>query len=119
MNIFARRAAFGLPAALILLVLPLGAAAQNANSESALPPSDVSLEVPRAGSSDPSPRSSANALDAFAPIPDDMRLDGIMDEPIWESARVFTGFTQEQPVEGAPAEHDTEVRVVFGDGALW
>lgn len=119
LNIFARRAAFGLLAALILPVVPLGVAAQNADEEFGLSPTESSLETLRAGSSDPSSRSTANALEAFAPIPDDMRLDGIMDEPIWETARVFTGFTQEQPVEGAPAEHDTEVRVVFGDGALW
>ena len=117
-NIFARRAALGLLAALILPVSPLGVVAQDSDNESALAPADVSLESARSAEGDRS-RSAANALDAFAPIPDDMRLDGIMDEPIWETARVFTGFTQEQPVEGVPAEHDTEVRVVFGDGAIW
>jgi hypothetical protein len=46
-------------------------------------------------------------------------IDGRLDEPDWESARVFTGFTQGQPVEGDPAEHDTEVRMLLGDEAIW
>ena len=48
-----------------------------------------------------------------------MELDGILDEAAWRRAEVFTGFTQSQPVEGDPAEHDTEVRVLLGDGAVW
>jgi hypothetical protein len=46
-------------------------------------------------------------------------IDGRLDEPDWDGARIFTGFTQGEPVEGASAEHDTEVRVLFGDEAIW
>lgn len=49
----------------------------------------------------------------------DIEIDGIPDEPDWSGARVFTGFTQREPVEGIPAEYDTEVRVLFGDEAIW
>lgn len=49
----------------------------------------------------------------------EIQLDGIADEPDWADARVFTGFTQREPVEGVRAEHDTEVRVLFGDEAIW
>jgi hypothetical protein len=48
-----------------------------------------------------------------------MQVDGLLDEPEWATARVFTGFTQSLPVEGEPAENETEVRVLFGDGAVW
>jgi hypothetical protein len=48
-----------------------------------------------------------------------MEIDGVLDEPAWATARVFTGFTQGEPVEGDPSEHDTEVRVLFGEGAVW
>ncbi len=48
-----------------------------------------------------------------------MTIDGVLDEPDWERAEVFSGFTQAEPVEGEPAEYDTEVRVLFGDDALW
>lgn len=50
---------------------------------------------------------------------EDIEIDGIFDEPDWANARVFTGFTQREPVEGGPAEHDTEVRVLFGEDAIW
>lgn len=49
----------------------------------------------------------------------DIEIDGVIDEADWQSAQVFTGFIQRQPVEGAPVEHDTEVRVLFGDDAIW
>ena len=49
----------------------------------------------------------------------DIQIDGVLDEPDWENARVFSGFTQREPVEGGPAEQDTEVRVLFGDDAIW
>lgn len=49
----------------------------------------------------------------------DIAIDGIADEPVWAGARVFTGFTQQEPVEGVAAEHDTEVRILFGDEAIW
>src|SRR5690606_14118746 len=64
-------------------------------------------------------RAPPDALDAGAEIGAAIEVDGIPDEEAWLSARVFTGFTQREPVEGVPAEHDTEVRVLFGDGAIW
>ncbi|MGE0159590.1 MAG: DUF5916 domain-containing protein [Gemmatimonadales bacterium] len=49
----------------------------------------------------------------------DMEIDGALDEPMWQEAQIFRGFTQREPVEGEAAENDTEVRVLFGEGALW
>ena len=46
-------------------------------------------------------------------------IDGRLDEDAWAEARVFSRFTQSEPVEGDPAEHDTEVRVLIGDEAIW
>ena len=57
------------------------------------------------------------ALDANRELT--IEVDGILDDAEWADARVFTGFTQQEPVEGDPAEYDTEVRVLFGDGAVW
>jgi hypothetical protein len=48
-----------------------------------------------------------------------MEIDGALDEPEWQDAQVFRGFTQREPVEGEPAENDTEVRVLLGEGAVW
>lgn len=48
-----------------------------------------------------------------------MQIDGRIDEPQWANARVFEGFVQRQPDDGQPAEHLTQVRVLFGDDAIW
>ena len=58
-----------------------------------------------------------NVLDASLDLI--IEVDGILDDDAWADARVFTGFTQQEPVEGNPAEYDTEVRVLFGDGSIW
>lgn len=60
----------------------------------------------------------ATTLDANAEL-GDIEIDGVLDEADWSDARVFSGFTQSEPVEGDSAEYDTEVRVLFGDGAIW
>jgi hypothetical protein len=57
-------------------------------------------------------------LDAEAEL-GDMQIDGALDEPEWQGAQIFRGFTQREPVEGDPAENDTEVRVLFGEDAVW
>ena len=61
---------------------------------------------------------SSPLLDASAEL-DAIEIDGILDEPEWLAGRLFSGFTQREPVEGEPAQQDTEVRVLFGDGAVW
>ena len=47
------------------------------------------------------------------------RIDGNLDEDIWEHAPVATGFVQLVPDEGAPASERTEVRVLYGNDALY
>ena len=64
----------------------------------------------------PSPR--GIVLDAARPIAD-IEIDGVIGEAEWEGGQLFSGFTQREPVEGDPAEYDTEVRVLLGDGAIW
>ena len=48
-----------------------------------------------------------------------IRIDGVLDEESWQSAPFATGFVQGEPVEGAPAEQRTEVRILFDDQALF
>jgi hypothetical protein len=60
----------------------------------------------------------ATALDSSRDL-DDIEIDGVLDEPDWANARIFTDFTQREPVEGVPAQHDTEVRLLFGEDAIW
>jgi hypothetical protein len=49
----------------------------------------------------------------------DIRLDGALDEPVWRDASPATHFIQNEPREGQPATHDTEVRVAYDDEALY
>ncbi len=97
-------------AALLTLSVPMGIAAQAEleGFEQATPSANAAgtLAVER------------EALDADAPLTS-ITVDGVLDDAEWANARVFTRFTQAQPVEGAPVEYDTEVRLIIGDEAVW
>jgi len=46
-------------------------------------------------------------------------VDGRLDEPAWALAPKVTGFRQREPLEGAAASEDTEVRVLFDHDTLY
>ncbi len=46
-------------------------------------------------------------------------IDGHLDEPIWQRAKVLSNFTQLDPLEGQPGSELTEVRIVFDDEAIY
>lgn len=48
-----------------------------------------------------------------------IRIDGRLAEDVWTAAPAATGFVQGEPIEGAPARHRTEVRVVYDEEALY
>ncbi len=41
------------------------------------------------------------------------RLDGTIDDPVWQQAAPITQFRQREPYEGQPATEKTEVRMVY------
>jgi hypothetical protein len=49
----------------------------------------------------------------------EIELDGVLDDVVWANATPVSGFIQREPVEGIPAEMDTEVRVMFDGTALY
>jgi uncharacterized protein DUF5916 len=49
----------------------------------------------------------------------DVRIDGRIDEAVWEEAAVLTGFTQYNPNEGIPASQDTEARIFITPDAIY
>ncbi len=53
------------------------------------------------------------------PASTEMRIDGQLNEPAWMSAAIATDFTQYSPNEGKPATQRTEVRVLYGQDALF
>ncbi len=86
-------------AVLSALLLPAGLVAQGVQS-SRRPADEGAPRTVAAGHADPGT----------------MRLDGRLDEAIWQATAPATSFTQREPVEGSPATEATEVRfVLVGD----
>jgi hypothetical protein len=46
------------------------------------------------------------------------RIDGLLDEPLWRAVPALSAFTQREPVEGAPATHATDVRMIITEDAV-
>ena len=49
----------------------------------------------------------------------DVTVDGKLNEEVWRTAPVMTGFRQSQPDEGKPATQRTEVRFAYDDAAIY
>jgi len=47
------------------------------------------------------------------------RVDGRLDDPVWQEAEPITGLIQNEPQEGSPVSERTEVRIVFDDDAIY
>src|SRR5689334_16485707 len=48
-----------------------------------------------------------------------VRIDGRLDEAVWQRAAVLTGFSQYTPVDSRPAPDSTEVRVWYSREAIY
>jgi hypothetical protein len=48
----------------------------------------------------------------------ELRVDGVLDEPAWQSAEAITGLSMIVPREGEPGTGPTEVRVLAGPKAI-
>ena len=48
----------------------------------------------------------------------DLEVDGVLDEPAWADASVLTGFSQHRPVDGVPADDNTEVLIWYSPTAI-
>src|SRR5947209_8324984 len=63
---------------------------------------------------------SKRQLDVTPPrVEVDARVDGVLDEPVWQRAAHLIGFSQYRPVDGRPAEDSTEVLVWYAPDAVW
>ena len=47
------------------------------------------------------------------------RIDGTLDDPVWERATRVTEFVQQRPLDGAPATEDTDVFIAYDDDNLY
>ena len=48
-----------------------------------------------------------------------VQIDGKLDEAVWSQATRLTGFWQYQPVDGRPAEEETEVLAWYAPDAIY
>ncbi|MBA9078106.1 DUF5916 domain-containing protein [Rufibacter quisquiliarum] len=47
------------------------------------------------------------------------KIDGLPTEEVWQQAAPATGFTQNEPVNGAPSRQRTQVRILYDDEAIY
>ena len=47
------------------------------------------------------------------------KMDGVLDEAVWQTAPVATDFYEKEPTPGPIEKHKTEVRVLYDDAALY
>ena len=96
-----------LPAVLCLALASVPAAAQ----------SDVPISTQNPEGPPGEPGSAAVMQARFTQ--DAITLDGMLDEASWQEALPISDFRQHEPVNGAPAFHRTEVRVLYGPDDLY
>ena len=48
----------------------------------------------------------------------EVTIDGVLDEPVWQQAAALTGFSRYAPVDGGPADRETEVLVWYSPTAM-
>ena len=82
-------------------------------------PEDLSAQRIRGGV-DPGSDEAGADLQAY-PLPEGatIELDGRLDESAWAVAIPITGFTQQEPVEGAHPSQEMEIRVVYDRNRLY
>ena len=68
---------------------------------------------------EPEPRPGRKRATAIRIADGAIRLDGRLDEGVWQRAEPVTDFVQKEPVEGANATEPTEVRFAFDESALY
>jgi len=101
------------------------AAAQDEGARPAPAPgvtNPISLEGVQGGPVGPAPRDGARpARPALTPVRAQQApsIDGRLDDAIWRSAALIDTFVQEEPIEGAPASEQTEVRVAYDSERLY
>jgi hypothetical protein len=78
----------------------------------------VSLLAASLTAQEPQARPSLSAIRVVADS-GDVVLDGLLNEPIWQTGPAASGFRQREPMDGAPASEATEVRVVYDETTIY
>ena len=75
----------------------------------------VSLDAAGAGRDIPDPRIAATVISEATAI----RVDGELNDAVWQNAPPITGFRQRDPNDGAAATYETEARVAYDATSLY
>jgi hypothetical protein len=108
-------------AVLLLSLSAFGAVAQEPSPVTPPP------QAPGPAPVTPSPQPGASAEDGLpgtysAEIPrlsSAPRIDGKLDDAVWQEGNLLTNFTQIEPLSGQPATQQTEVRIGYDDHAIY
>jgi hypothetical protein len=79
----------------------------------------AALSSPGCGASEPPPYVSASSSETEVRVAEAVRvdhapkLDGSLDDPLWQLAKPITDFRQKEPYEGQPPTEKTEVRILY------
>ena len=76
------------------------------------PPAPV---APATINRDANGRATVRAVRLDAPL----QLDGVLDEPMYNTVEPLTGFVQQQPNPGAPGSEETEAWIFYDDDAIY
>src|SRR3954470_22341127 len=76
------------------------------------------IQAPGAGSA-PTVMGKGSPTAEIPRLESSVQIDGKLDEPVWLHATRLTGFWQYQPVDGRPAEEQTEVLVWYAPDAVY
>jgi len=68
---------------------------------------------------DDDPNNNRKQLKANKINPDPPRLDGFLDDEVWQHAEFTSEFFQKDPNEGEPAMHKTEVGFMYDESSLY
>ena len=71
--------------------------------------------APAPGNAEPAPKRELQAV-RISTAP---KLDGVLDEAVWQSAPIATKFYELEPTPGPVEKHPTEVRVLYDDDAIY
>jgi len=93
----------------VLLICLLGLWAAVARAQDATP---AATPTPAATAA---PKRQLQALRITQPI----KLDGQLDEAVWQQAPLATSFIQNRPNPGPAEKHPTEVRILYDDAAIY
>ena len=106
------RLARPLMASLLLLVT---SAVHAQSPPSALPPGPSAPVAPATVARDAEGRATVRAVRVATPI----KVDGRLDEAVYEQVQAISGFIQTEPTAGAPSTEKTDAWVLFDDKAIY